>query len=283
MTTKELQIKAAELRIDTLKMLHKAGSGHTGSTLSILDVLVALYYGQVQGKPLMQYDPKKPGWDGQDYLIMSKGHGCPAQYAILADLGFFPKDELNHLRQVNSLLQGHPVRKIPGVTMTSGSLGHGFCVANGLAMCLKMERKPNKVYCILGDGEIQEGSIWEAAMAAAHFKTDNLIAILDNNELQIDGPVRKVMGIEPIQDKFEAFGWKVIQVMDGHDFDQLSEAFDRALEVRRRPTLIWAHTIKGKGVPFAEGKVSYHGVVLSDEEMAEAIPILERQIEELKK
>lgn len=282
MTTLELKIKAAELRIENLKMIHKANTGHTGSSLSCLDILVALYYGRIGDRPILKYDPMKPGSDEQDYVIMSKGHGCPALYVILADLGFFPKEELNHLRQVNSLLQGHPVRKIPGVIATTGSLGHGFSQANGLAMCLKMEKAHNRVYAILGDGELQEGQIWEAAMAAAHYKLDNLIAFVDKNELQIDGYVRAIMNVDPVVDKFIAFGWHVITVRNGHDFDQLLNAVEKAWEVRRKPTVIVAHTIKAKGVPFAEDKVSYHGVALSKEEMAIAIPALESCLRDLR-
>lgn len=272
----ELRKKAAELRIDILKMIHKADSGHTGGSLSAIDLIVALYYGQVDGESILKYDSKKPDWDGQDYFILSKGHAAPALYAVLADKGFFPKDELNHLRQVNSMLQGHPVRRIPGVTMTTGSLGQGLSVANGLAMCLKMDRYPNRVYCMLGDGELQEGQIWEACMSAAHFKLDNLIAIIDKNGLQIDGPVRAIIGIDPLAAKFESFGWKVIRILNGHDFEEILNAFSKARKVQRQPICIIADTIKGKGVPFAEGKVSYHGVALSDGEMAEAIPLLEK-------
>jgi transketolase len=277
MNEKELAKKAAELRIDILKMIHKANSGHTGGSLSAIDIITALYYGEVSGEVLMKTDAKKPDWDSQDYFILSKGHAAPALYSVLADKGFFAKEELNHLRQVNSLLQGHVVRKIPGVTMTAGSLGQGLSAANGLAMCLKMDRKPNRVYCMLGDGELQEGQVWEAAMSAAHFKLDNLVAIVDKNELQIDGPTRAIMGIDPLAAKFESFGWKVIQIVDGHDFEEILQAFDKALKVQRQPICIIAHTIKGKGVPFAENKVSYHGVALSEEEMSEAIPLLEKE------
>lgn len=281
MTEKELKLKATRLRVDILQMIHKANSGHTGGSLSAIDIITALYYGDIDGQPLMKVDPKKPSWDFQDYFILSKGHAAPALYAVLADKGFFPKDELNYLRKINSMLQGHPVRKIPGVTMTTGSLGQGLSAANGIAMCLKMERKENRVYCMLGDGELQEGQVWEAAMAAAHFKSDNLIAIIDKNELQIDGPVRAIMSVDPLAAKFESFGWKVIQVVDGHDFKELLKAFEKALKVQRQPVCIIANTIKSKGVPFAENKCSYHGVALSTQEMAEAIPILERQIKEL--
>jgi len=181
MTVNDLHIKATQLRIECIKMIHKAKSGHTGGSLSAMDILVALYYGDLNGQPIMKFDPKKPGWEGQDYFVLSKGHAAPALYSVLADLGFFDRGELDYLRQVNALLQGHPVRKIPGVTMTTGSLGQGFSAAAGLAMSLKQDREPNKVFVMLGDGELQEGIVWETAMSAAHFKLDNLIAFVDNN------------------------------------------------------------------------------------------------------
>ncbi len=275
---RELHNKATQLRIECLKCIHKANSGHTGGSLSAMDILTALYYGEVNGRPVMKYDPHKPGWEGQDYFIMSKGHAAPALYAVLADLGFFDKSELDYLRQVNAMLQGHPVLKIPGVTMTTGSLGQGFAAAHGLALALKMDRAKNRVFTLLGDGELQEGIVWETAMSAAHFKSDNLIAFIDNNELQIDGFTRSVMNVEPITDKFESFGWKVIPVKNGHDFDELLDAIDRALITTRKPVAIVCSTVKGKGVTFAERNASYHGVALSKEEMEEAIPALERQI-----
>ncbi|MBU1992892.1 MAG: transketolase [Patescibacteria group bacterium] len=282
MTTNELKIKATELRIDILKMINKANSGHPGGSLSAIDIMTALYYGDTDGKPFMKIDSSKPSFEGQDYFVLSKGHAAPALYAVLADKGFFAKEELDHFRQMNSLLQGHPSRKIPGVTMTTGSLGQGLAAADGLAMSLKMDRQPNRVYCMLGDGELQEGEIWESAMTAAHYKLDNLIAFVDKNELQIDGLVKAIMNVDPVAQKFESFGWKVIQVVNGHDMDEVSGAIKKALKVQRQPICIVANTIKGKGVPFAEGKASYHGTPLSDEEMAEAIPLLKKEIETLK-
>jgi transketolase len=277
---KELHKKATKLRIECLKSIHKAGSGHTGGSLSAMDILVALYYGDINGEPIMKYDPHKPGWEGQDYFILSKGHAAPALYTILADIGFFDESELDYLRRVNAMLQGHPVLKIPGVSMTTGSLGQGFAAAHGLALALKMERAKNRVFTLLGDGELQEGIVWETAMSAAHFKSDNLIAFVDNNELQIDGFTRSVMNVEPIMDKFESFGWKVIPVKNGHDFDELLDAIHRALLTTRKPTCIVCSTVKGKGVTFAERKASYHGVALSTEEMQEAIPALEKELAE---
>lgn len=282
MNNVELKIKANEHRIAILDMIHKANSGHTGGSLSAIDILTVLYYGEVRGHRLMKFNPHEPDWEEQDYFILSKGHACPALYVILADLGFFNKEELNHFRQMGALLQGHPVRKIPGVTMTTGTLGQGFSVAVGLAMCLKMEKAENRVYAMIGDGEAQEGQIWEAAMAAAHYKCDNLIAIMDHNGVQLDGYVRAIMNIDPIVDKFKAFGWNVIHVREGHKIEDLLTAFSKAIEPDRKPSIIIADTIKGKGVSFAENKASYHGVALSDEEMAVAIPAITKEIAELK-
>ncbi|MFO0781167.1 MAG: transketolase [Candidatus Gracilibacteria bacterium] len=272
-----LRKKSLALRIDLLKATNKAQFGHTGSSLSAVDILVALYYGKFHDRPVMQFDPQKPGWDGQDYFVLSKGHACPALYAVLADLGFFGKEELNHLFQMNSLLQGHPVKKIPGVVLNAGSLAHGLSGALGLAMALKADRHYNRVFCLLGDGELQEGQVWEAAMAAAHYKLDNLVVIVDDNGLQIEGPTRSVMNVDPMVDKFESFGWKTVPVRDGHNFEELLSALERAIEVQRRPSVIVAKTVKGKGVSFAENKSFYHGVPLSDEEMAVALPALEQE------
>ena len=257
----ELCAKASALRIAALRAISKAGSGHTGGSMSVMDILVALYYGG--GASVRGVERE----EDRDYVILSKGHAAPAQYAILADLGYFPASELDHLRQAGALLQGHPCVKTPGISVATGSLGQGFSVAHGLAMSLQLDKKANKVFVVLGDGELQEGIVWETAMSAAHFMTSNLIAFVDNNGLQIDGPCKKVMNVQPIQDKFEAFGWRVIQVRDGHDFGELLDAVRRARAETRKPVCIWCHTIKGKGVPFAEGKVEYHGAALSEEEM----------------
>lgn len=273
-----LRKKSLEIRIQLLKATNKARFGHTGSSLSAVDILVTLYYGKFHDRSVMQFDSQKPGWDGQDYFILSKGHACPALYAILADLGFFPQEELNHLFQMNSLLQGHPVKKIPGVVLNAGSLAHGLSGALGLAMALKADRHYNRVFCLLGDGELQEGQVWEAAMAAAHYRLDNLVLIVDDNGLQIEGPTRSVMNVDPIVDKFEAFGWKAVPVRDGHNYEELFSALEKAIEVQRRPAIIVAKTVKGKGVSFAENKSFYHGMPLSDEEMAVAIPALEQEI-----
>lgn len=276
----DIKRKAHEFRIDILNMIHKANSGHTGGSLSAIDILTTLYFGESKTRKFMNFDSGKPDLDSQDYFILSKGHSCPALYVILADLGFFSKEELNHFRQTGALLQGHPVRKIPGVTMTTGTLGSGISAAVGLAMCLKMDKKPNKVYVMVGDGEFQEGIVWEALMAAGHYKLDNLIVILDNNGVQMDGYVRSVMSIDPVVDKFDAFGFMTIPVMNGHDISDLLKAFSKAVEFVKKPVAIIANTIKGKGVSFAEGKASYHGVALSKEEMSVAIPAIKKEIEQ---
>jgi len=273
LSIEELYQKAKDLRIQTLRMITKANSGHTGSTMSLVEIVTALYYGG--GRELgggeeagIRFDEGKE--DEKDYVILSKGHGAPTQYAALADLGYFDPDELNHLRQVGALLQGHPCTKIPGITLATGSLGQGFAAAHGLALSLKLDKKPNNVFAVLGDGELQEGIIWETAMSASHYMSDNLVAIIDNNKLQIDGSNKQVMNVEPIAAKFDSFGWSVLQVQDGHSFEELLPAIERAKKTTRKPVCIWCHTIKGKGVPFAENKVNYHGVALSEEELKAA-------------
>lgn len=272
---------ATQYRMDALWAVHKAGAGHATSSMSAMDILTVLYHGKIDGKPILQYDPAKPDWDERDYFILSKGHGCPALYAILGNLGFFPKEELSHLRQIGHLLEGHPIRKIPGIEATTGPLGQGISFGNGIALAMKLDKKPNRVYVLCGDGELQEGQIWESAMSASHHKLDNLIAFVDNNKLQQTGFVRSVMNVEPIRAKFEAFGWHVIPVADGHDVTQILDAIRRAWKVQRQPTMIVCETIKGKSIPFAEQNISYHGVALSKEEMATTIPLLEAELKRL--
>ncbi len=281
MTTQELKKLATQFRIDILWAVHKANSGHATTSLSCIDIITTLYFGDIDGESIMRYDAKKPQWPGRDYFILSKGHGCPALYTVLAHLGFFPKEELNHLRQINSLLEGHPVNKIPGIEATTGPLGQGLSFGNGIALALKMDKKPNRVYVLLGDGELQEGQIWEAAMTSTQYKLDNVTAFVDNNKLQQTNFVRAIKPVEPIGAKFAAFGWNVINVADGHNFDELKDAIRRAWKTKLKPTVLVCETVKGKGVPFAEHKASYHGVALSKEEMAEAIPILEKELAKL--
>ncbi|SHE75203.1 transketolase subunit A [Thermoanaerobacter uzonensis DSM 18761] len=264
-----LKQKAKEVRIDIINMLAEAGSGHPGGSLSCTDILTLLYFDKMNVKP------DNPKWEDRDRLVLSKGHAAPALYAVLAEKGFFPKEELKTLRKLGSILQGHPdMKSTPGLDMTTGSLGQGLSAANGMALAGKLDKKDYRVYVILGDGELQEGQIWEAAMTAAHYKLDNLTAILDFNGLQIDGPNREVKNIEPVNEKFKAFGWHVIEI-DGHDFDQIDRAIEEAKATKGRPTLIIAHTIKGKGVSFMENQVGWHGSAPNEEQRQKAIQELE--------
>ncbi|EGD51938.1 Transketolase domain-containing protein [Thermoanaerobacter ethanolicus JW 200] len=264
-----LKQKAKEVRIDIINMLAEAGSGHPGGSLSCADILTLLYFDKMNVKP------DNPKWEDRDRLVLSKGHAAPALYAVLAEKGFFPKEELKTLRKLGSILQGHPdMKSTPGLDMTTGSLGQGLSAANGMALAGKLDKKGYRVYVILGDGELQEGQIWEAAMTAAHYKLDNLTAILDFNGLQIDGPNREVKNIEPVNEKFKAFGWHVIEI-DGHDFDQIDKAIEEAKATKGKPTLIIAHTIKGKGVSFMENQVGWHGSAPNEEQRQKAIQELE--------
>lgn len=253
------------IRKDIVSMICKSKSGHPGGSLSAVEILTALYFDQ------MNIDPTNPKIEDRDRFVLSKGHAAPALYATLSERGYFDKEELNHLRQIGSMLQGHPdMKKIPGVEMSTGSLGQGFSVACGMAMAAKLDNAPWNVYALLGDGEVQEGIIWEAAMSAAHYKLDNMIAFLDYNGLQIDGDVESVMNINPIEDKFKTFGWNVITI-DGHDFDQIFAALDMAKDTVDKPTMIIAKTIKGKGVSFMENQASWHGSAPSEEQLQQAL------------
>lgn len=262
---KDLERIANNMRIDIINMLSESKSGHPGGSLSACEIVAALYFKE------MNIDPKNPHWEDRDRFVLSKGHGAPVLYAALAERGYFPKEELNHLRKINSMLQGHPDMKgIPGVDMTTGSLGQGLAAANGMALAGKIDKKDYRVYALIGDGESQEGIIWEAAMLAAHYKLDNLTVFLDHNGLQIDGPNEEVMNIEPIDDKFKAFGWNVINI-DGHSFEEILKAIDEAKNTKGKPTMIVAKTIKGKGVSFMENQVGWHGKAPSEEEAKKAI------------
>ncbi len=262
---KELEDIARQLRIDIITMLNKAKSGHTGGSLSAIDILTCLYFKE------MNIDPADPDKPDRDKFVLSKGHAAPALYATLARAGYFDKAELATLRKYGSILQGHPdMNLVPGVEMSTGSLGQGLSAANGMALAAKLDGAPTRVYVIMGDGEQQEGQIWEAAMTAHHYKIDNLCAFVDNNGLQIDGEVEKIMGIEPLADKWRAFGWHVISI-NGNDIAQILEALDEADRTKHRPTVIIAKTVKGKGFSFCAGKVKYHGVPPSDQELEEAL------------
>ncbi len=262
---KELQEKATAIRRHIIREVAEANSGHVGGALSIADIVSYLYFKE------MNVDPSNPKWQDRDRLVLSKGHACAAIYAALAEKGYFPVEELLTFRQTGTRLQGHPdMNKTPGVDMSSGSLGQGLSAANGMAMAAKLDKKDYKVFVILGDGEIQEGQIWEAAMTAAHNKLDNVIAFLDYNGLQIDGPVEEVMSPSPVEDKFKAFGWNVISI-DGHDFNQIEDAVQRAKSTKGKPTMIVANTIKGKGVSFMENQVGWHGVAPNKEQRDAAL------------
>ncbi len=271
---KSLKKKAIALRRDILIMLEEAGSGHTGGSLSIVEILVALYYRR------LNIDPTKPDWRGRDKFILSKGHACPALYAVLADLGFFPKEELSTLRKIGSRLQGHPQHGLPGVEISSGSLGQGLSVAIGLTLADRIDNVKARVYCLMGDGETNEGQIWEAAMTAAHYKLSNLCGIVDFNKLQIDGMCCDVKDLGDYKEKWAHFGWHAIEV-DGHDFDQLENGFKEAASIKEKPQVIIAHTIKGKGISFIENKVEWHGVSPKKDELEKALKELDEQEKKL--
>lgn len=261
----QLEEKARELRVSIVKTLHKSQSGHTGGSLSAIDIVAALYFHE------MRHDPENPQWEERDQFVLSKGHAAPALYVTLAKAGYFPEEDLMMLRRLGSHLQGHPDSKgTPGVEVCTGSLGQGLSMANGMALGLRLNNKDSRVYALMGDGELQEGQVWEAAMAAPHYRLDNLCALVDANALQIDGEVEKVMNVFPIADKFRAFGWHVIEI-DGHDMKAIVEAFAQARNIKGKPTMIVATTVKGKGVARFEHKASYHGVAPNDDELNEAL------------
>ncbi len=271
---KQLQKTACNIRMGVLTGTFHAKSGHPGGSLSISDLLTYLYFAK------MHVDPKNPDMDDRDRLVLSKGHTAPALYSVLAERGFFDKEELTHLRHIGALLQGHPCIHIPGVDMSSGSLGQGISAACGMALAGKLKSAPYHVYTILGDGEIQEGQVWEAAMFAAHYGLDNLTAIVDNNGLQIDGKITEVCSPEPIDEKFRAFGWHVI-LMDAHDFDDIERAFNEAESVTGKPVAIIQKSTKGKGVSFMENQVSWHGTAPNAEQYEQAMAELRQQLAEL--
>lgn len=259
-----LQKTATRIRLGIIEGTFHAKSGHPGGSLSIADTLTYLYWKE------MNIDPANPKMEGRDRLVLSKGHTAPALYAALAERGYFPVEELATLRHIGSRLQGHPnMNDTPGVEMSTGSLGQGISTACGMALAAKLKNEDSRVYTILGDGEIEEGQVWEAAMFAAHYKLDNLVAVIDNNNLQIDGPITEVMSSYPITDKFTAFGWNVIAI-DAHDFDQIEAAFKAAREVKGKPTAIIQKSVKGKGVSFMEDQVSWHGTAPNAEQYEQA-------------
>lgn len=275
MNNLELEKMANEIRKDIVTAVHSAKSGHPGGSLSSADIFTYLYFEE------MNVDPANPKWEDRDRFVLSKGHVAPGLYSTLAEKGYFPKEDLKTLRHTGSYLQGHPdMKHIPGIDMSSGSLGQGVSVAVGMAAAGKYDKKDYRVYTLTGDGEIQEGQIWEAAMWAGHRKLDNLVVIVDNNNLQIDGSVEDVCSPYPIDKKFEAFNFHVINI-DGNDFDQIDAAFKEAKATKGMPTAIIAHTVKGKGVSFMENQVGWHGTAPNDEQYAVAMEELEKAGEAL--
>ncbi len=272
MDSKELQRMANKLRLHVIEMTYAANSGHPGGSLSAADIISALYF------KVMRHDPKNPNWKDRDRFILSKGHVAPVLYAALAESGYFPVEDLITLRQLGSKLQGHPVRgKVPGVEMSTGSLGQGLSMSCGIALAGKMDGKDYKVYCMLGDGELQSGQNWEAAMFAANYKLNNLIAIVDRNRLQICGDTEEVMSLEPLVDKWMAFGWDVIET-DGHDIDKVVAAFEEAKADRDSPVVIIFNTVKGKGVSFMENNPGFHGKACNATEYKQAVEELKKVI-----
>ncbi|MDD2568492.1 MAG: transketolase [Clostridia bacterium] len=260
-----LEKKATELRRAIIEMISAAGSGHPGGSLSAADLITALYFHE------MKIDPKNPHWEERDYFVLSKGHAAPALYAALALKGFCPVCDTLSLRKMGSKFQGHPcAARMPGIEVSTGSLGQGISAACGLAKAMKMDDKPNRVYVMLGDGECEEGQVWEAAMFAAHYKLDNLVAILDRNRLQIDGRTTDVMSPEPLDKKFTAFGWRVLEI-DGHNMEEIVLALADAKKIKNAPTLILANTIKGKGVSFMEDQAGWHGNAPKAEQTEQAL------------
>ncbi|MDO9557574.1 MAG: transketolase [Coriobacteriia bacterium] len=268
---------AAQMRLDVVEMIAKAGSGHPGGSLSAADIVAALYFG------VMKHDPADPSWEGRDRFVLSKGHAAPVLYAALAESGYIDREHLGTLRKLGSILQGHPdSKKVPGVEVSTGSLGQGLSISNGIALGLKLDRSASRVFCLMGDGELQEGQVWEAAMFAAHHGVDNLVAIVDHNGLQIDGACSDVMCLGDVEAKFGAFGWRTI-IADGHDVEALLRAFEAAETALGGgvPVVIVCSTVKGKGVSFMEGNAGWHGKAPNADEtqraVAELTAVLEKE------
>ncbi len=271
----QLKLLAAKARKGAILGTYHAKSGHPGGSLSAADIFTYLYFKE------MRVNPQEPDWEDRDRFVLSKGHCCPSLYAVLALKGYFDWDELTVLRHVGAMLQGHPDMKgTPGIDMSTGSLGQGVSAACGMALAAKLDNKDYRTYTVLGDGEVEEGQVWEAAMFASHNKLDNLVVIVDQNGLQIDGTVEDVAGIEPLDKKFEAFGFEVIKI-DGHDFEQIESAFDKAKAVKGKPTAILAATVKGKGVSFMEDQVGWHGVAPNKDQFEQATAELDAEIKRL--
>jgi len=262
---KSLESKARKVRKHILEMTTEACSGHPGGSMSALEVIVALYFYK------MRHRPEEPDWPDRDRFVLCKGHAAPALYSVLAEAGYFHVEELNRFRHIDSFLEGHPCRRsVPGVDVSTGSLGQGLSIAVGIALAGRLDGKEYRVYAVLGDGETQEGQVWEAAMAASHYRLGNLCAVVDRNSLQIDGGTEEVMAIEPLAEKWSSFGWNVLTV-DGHNLEEIIRAFDEAEMLRDSPTVIIANTTKGKGVSFMENVCEYHGRPLTREQLCEAL------------
>ena len=275
MNIKELKKCAVSVRKHIIDAVFSASSGHPGGSLSCADILTTLYFAE------MRVDSQNPKWEDRDRFVLSKGHCTPALYGVLAEKGFFPTEDLLTFRKAEGYLEGHPnMQYVPGVDMSTGSLGQGISSAVGMALAGKLDKKDYRVYTILGDGELQEGQVWEASMAAAHYKLDNLTAFLDYNGLQIDGKITEVMSPEPVTGKFAAFGWNVL-VVDGHDFEQIIGAINKAREIKDMPTIIIARTVKGKGVSFMENQAGWHGTAPNKEQRDQAILELDKTLAEL--
>ena len=275
MDNKQLQKIATNVRKNVIEAVYNAASGHPGGSLSIADILTVLYFEE------MNIDPKNPKNPDRDRFVLSKGHCAPGLYGVLAERGFFPKEDVKTFRKIDSYLQGPPdLKGVPGVDMSSGSLGQGVCAANGMALAAKLDNKDYRVYSILGDGEIEEGQVWEAAMFAAHYKLDNHTAFLDFNGLQIDGDITKVMSPLPVDEKFRAFGWHVIEI-DAHDYDQIKAAVAEAKQTKGKPTMIIARSVKGKGVSFMENQAAWHGNAPNQEQYEQAIADLDKILQEV--
>ncbi len=275
LTNTQLELTAYKIRRHAIDGVYSAASGHPGGSLSISDILSVLYFDE------MNVDPKDPQNPSRDRFVLSKGHCAPALYGALAEKGFIPKEDIKTLRKSDSYLQGHPdMKSIPGVDMSTGSLGQGICAANGMALAAKLDNKDYRVYTILGDGELEEGQVWEAAMFASHYKLDNLTAFVDFNGLQIDGDITEVMNPTPIDKKFEAFGWNVL-VIDAHNFDEIKNAIKTAKETKGKPTVIVAKSIKGKGVSYMENNAAWHGNAPKEADYIIAINEIDAKIKEL--
>jgi transketolase len=269
----DLKIKATQIRLDLINMIYESKSGHIGGSLSATDILTVLYYN------VMNVDPNNPKWEERDRFILSKGHSVEAYYSVLADKGYFPKEELKTYCKFGTRLIGHPNNKIPGVEMNTGALGHGLSIAVGMALGAKMDNKSFRVFTLMGDGELAEGSNWEAAMAASHYKLNNLIGIVDRNRLQISGSTEEVMSLEPLEDKWKSFGWDVLTT-DGNDIERLLDTFNVAIaSTNDKPKLILAYTTKGKGISFIENKANWHHRVPTEEEYKAAVSELREQME----